>query len=356
MNQSGKIEFLSPVGRMVGGHPMEKNDKDINGRPMLTTAGQPTQKYVVILAFAKGDPEFDKFWGLLASAAPGQLPPWDPACRFSWKVQDGDGLDGNGKPNNTKEGYPGHWIVKFQSSFAPRCFYLGRYGGGDQIQDPNVIKRGYYGRVSGTIEPNGNAQKPGLYVNLNMFELVALGPVITSGPDAAAVFGAAPAVVLPAGAQALPGNVGTPPAAGVPSGVPHAAPPMTPPAAAPAAVPGSVPTTPHATILNGPGASAPPAMPGAVPGLGVPPAAGFPTPGAAAPAAPNYGAPGVPPGTPGTAMGAPMSPSSPPMAPQAPAAQPTQARDPQGNVWPLAQLLGGGWTVDTLRANGYALF
>src|SRR6478736_3028764 len=210
-----KTEFLTPVGRIVQGDPMEAQTKNMQGQPLMTQSGQPTQRYFCALAFPKlvngqPNPEFNELWAKLSQVAAAGfpalqsqgalLPPWDPRCRFSWKVMDGDGIDDNNKPNANKEGFAGHWVVKFSSSFAPRCFHAGHYAPHEQITDPKAIQRGYYARVAGTIEPNGNAQKPGLYVNLSMVELVIARPdlVITSGPDAGAVFGAAPAAA-PAG-------------------------------------------------------------------------------------------------------------------------------------------------------------
>jgi hypothetical protein len=122
---------------------------------------------------------------------------------FAYKVIDGDGPDQNGKLNSTKDGFAGHWVVRFASSYPPRLFYAGRYAANEQIQEKGAIKRGYYVRVSGTVEGNANAQRPGIYVNLDMVELSAYGPEIVSGPDAGEAFGAAP-TALPAGASPTP--------------------------------------------------------------------------------------------------------------------------------------------------------
>jgi hypothetical protein len=75
-----------------------------------------------------------------------------------------------------------------------------------------LLSAGYYVRVSGTVEGNANAQRPGIYVNLDMVELSAYGPEIVSGPDAGEAFGAAP-TALPAGASPTPL---TPPPTGAP--------------------------------------------------------------------------------------------------------------------------------------------
>lgn len=210
-----KTEFLTPVGRLVQGDPFEAQTKNKTGQPLMTRDGQPTQRYFIAVAFKKDDPNFPAFYQKLVEVARASFPALFNAqgqCthpRFSWKLADGDGVDDDGKSNASKEGFAGHWVVKFSSSFAPRCFHAGHYQPHEQIQDRNAIQRGYFVRVAGTIEGNDNPQKPGLYVNLSMVELAGVGPIISSGPDAAAVFGGT-AAALPPGAQPLPMNAGMP--------------------------------------------------------------------------------------------------------------------------------------------------
>lgn len=255
-----KVDFLTPVGRLVQGSPFEAQTTNMQGQPLTTMSGQPTQRYFIAVAFPKNDPAFAALHQKLKEVARASFPHLFDAAgncshpRFSWKVVDGDGVDDNGKPNANKEGFAGHWVVKFSSSFAPRCFNAGHYQPHEVLQDPNSIPRGYFVRVAGTIEGNGNAQKPGLYVNLGMVELAAVGPVIVSGPDAATVFGGAPA----AGFTPAPT-----PAAAVPvaSPTPAFAPPV---AASPAmTAPSSVPVVPAPAFL-----APPPAVPVMLPAAG----------------------------------------------------------------------------------------
>lgn len=347
-----KQEFLTPVGRLVQGDPFEAQTKNMQGQPLMTQSGQPTQRYFCAVAFPKvvnGQPnaEFAALWQKLEATGragfPGLniAPPWDPACRFSWKVMDGDGVDDNGKPNANKEGFAGHWVVKFSSSFAPRCFHAGHYAPHEQIQDPKTIRRGYFVRIAGTVEGNGNAQKPGIYVNLSMVELAGQGPEIVSGPDAASIFGGSPIAALPAGATPLPMHAA---AGGLPGGLPPggAAPGMVAPgqglpgqlpgAAIPGQMPGMQPVTPmavqpHAGILGNAqplGAGYPV---GAVPGSS-------PMPGAM-PAGPL-------PGLGGAASGATMFPSSPQLTPQGAATGMT-----------YQQMIAQGYNDAQLRQGGY---
>lgn len=344
-----KAEFLTPVGRLVQGDPFEAQTKNMQGQPLVTMSGQPTQRFFIAVAFRKDDPLFPAFYQKLNEVARGSFPTLFNAqgqCshpRFSWKLADGDGMDDNGKSNATKEGFAGHWVVKFSSSFAPRCFHAGHYQPHEQIQDPRAIQRGYFVRVAGTIEGNDNAQKPGLYVNLSMVELAGVGPVITSGPDAASVFGGA-AGALPAGAQPLPMHAGMPagapampgfpqpgaypaaPAPAVPGyGLPNAGAPLASPAttypSSPAPAPLAVP--PNPAFLAGPGG-----VPGAVA-----PAVGMPAPAMA----PGVGAP----------IAYPSNPAPVPVAPAVP--QMTAAAG--GATY--EQFRAQGWNDEQMRAQGF---
>lgn len=270
-----KQQFVTPVGRLVQGDPMEAQTKDMQGNPLTVKSGpsmgQPTQAYICSVAFKKDDPKFPEFWAIVQQTAQAAFPQHfsNGQCthpQFSFKLMDGDGVDGFGKPNSNKEGFAGHWVVKFKSSFAPKCYYLGRHTEQERITDKNIIRKGYYIRIAGTVEGNNNAQKPGVYLNLNFVELVAHGTEIVSGPDVGQIFGQAPVAALPAGATALPSMPAqaapfSPPTTTAPMATPQGAPAM-PVAQAPVAV------TPNPGIM-------------AVPGLG-----GMPV-GSAAPAIPQ---------------------------------------------------------------------
>ena len=332
-----KTRFTSPVGRQVQGSVDEPQTKDAQGNPRIVktgpNAGQPNPQFFIAVAFPKADPqgEFAAFWQVLVAQAAADFPnlfpqgPGGPCVHpnFSFKYIDGDGRDQNGKPNAEKEGFAGHHIIRFASSYPPRCFHAGRYAAHEQIQEKGAIKRGYFVRVSGSVEGNGNAQRPGLYVNLDMVELSAYGPEIVSGPDASQAFGAGPAA-LPAGATSTPVGAPPPPAAPPAPGFPAFAPPAAPAPAA--ALPGSV--------------SAPP-----------PPVA---------PPYPGYMEPGAPlPGAPTAAPSYPPATAAPPAPPSAPAAiaSPTSVRQltaaAGGSTY--EQLIAAGWTDETLRKHGLML-
>mgnify|MGYP000119593302 CR=1 FL=1 len=340
-----KTTFTSPVMRFVQGSVDVAQDKDMQGNPRVIksgpNAGQPNPQYFVAGAVAKTDPAWPAFWELLVRQAFADFPnlfphgadaiiqaggpqPWFNQVPqghqmpwvlgdFSWKITDGDStVFREGKAINyaDREGFAGCWVVRFGSAYPPRCFHAGRYAASEQIQEKNVIRRGYYIRISGSTDGNGNAQKPGLYINLDLVELSGYAPEIVSGPDASAAFGGAP-VTLPPGATAAPA---TPPAG---------APPVPPTPGAPAA-----PTAPASPAPSAVSPSPTPPPPTVQPYTGFMPPAGAP---AAAPAIPTP-APAPPP--------APIaSPSSPVMLPAA-----------QGATY--EQMVAVGWTDETLRANG----
>lgn len=232
------MQFTTPVGRLVQGSVYEQQTKDNQGnlRVIKTgpNAGQPNPQYFIALAFAKNDPAWPAFEAAIKGAAAGFWPLLFPGgvCtrpNFSFKIIDGDGYDDNGNNNAEKPGFAGHWVVRFTrtAAFGPiRCFEPGKYAPEQVIQNPDRIKRGHYGRVSGTVSSNKNDQKPGIYLNIDMFEHSGYGPEIVSGRSASDAFGAAPAA-LPAGASATP-------VAPVPAPVPV---PVPVPAPAPAPAP-----------------------------------------------------------------------------------------------------------------------
>lgn len=335
-----KTEFLTPVGRLVQGDPFEAQTKDQQGNQLVVksgpNAGQPTQRFFVAVAFRKDDANFAAFYQKMVAQARADWPQLFDAAgncthpRFSWKLADGDGVDDNGKQNNMKEGFAGHWVVKFGSSFAPKCFHAGHYQPHEQIQDKNAIQRGYFVRVAGTLEGNGNQQKPGLYVNLGMVELAGIGPVITSGPDASSIFGGT-APALPAGAQPLPMHAGLPgamPGAAPLPGV-AAVPGLPPVSTGPAMMPGGLPS-PVATV-----AQMSPSSP-----LAVSPNPAF------------LAGPGGVAGVAAPAVGMPSPPPAPAaIAPIAPPSSPVMTAAAGGATY--EQFRAQGWTDDQMRAQGY---
>jgi len=337
-----KVEFLTPVGRLVQGDPFEAQTKDQQGAPLVVktgpNAGQPTQRYFIAVAFRKDDPGFATLYQQMVQVARSAFPTlFDAAGNclsrdFSWKLADGDSMEVSKPgeiPNAKKAGFAGHWVIKFSSSFAPRCFHAGHYAPHEQIQDPKAIPRGYYVRVAGSIEGNNNPQRPGIYVNLGMVELAGVGEIISTGPDASKVFGGA-AAPLPAGAAPLPMHAGS-----VPGAVPSL--PGMPAPAPVAAVPSPMPAAPAMPApVGSPAAMQLPAAP-----MAVPPNPAF------------LAGPGGVPAVPGMPTPAVM-PAPAPMAPPAPAAPVYQMTAAAGG-FTRDQYVAQGWTDEQLRAQGMML-
>jgi hypothetical protein len=370
-------EFLSPVGRLVQGDCFNGNDKDQKGVPLTIKTGpnkgQPTKKYFQAIAFPKNDPaimaQFGELYGNLTAEGKAGYPQFFDAqgnCthpRFALKVVDGDGIDQDGQPNNKKEGFAGHWILKCSSTYPPRCFADGKYDP-SQVLTPDQssrIKRGYFVRVAGTIAPNTGSEVPGVYVNANMVELIGYGPEITSGPQAQAVFGAAPVAAMPAGMSSTP--MAPPGATGQPSFAPGGGGMGAAPGGMAMSVPGGAYTPPAGQPSFAPGG-----MAISVPGGAYTPSAGqamiYAPPGAtgqpsfAPPSQPPMAAPGYAP-PPQTPMAvAPnhqfVANAAAPAFTPPPAQQQQLVMTPQAGAYTYQQFIDGGYTVERMINEGYA--
>lgn len=291
-----RINLVTPVGRIVAGDLWEPRTTDYQGNPLKTktgaNAGQDRVEYYIGLAIPKNDPEWPAIYQAIYKEGMRGFPNlFDQqgnfqGQKFAWKITDGDDtrLNLNNVRPCDKEGYPGHYVISCASSYAPKVY--------DRNNNPiapetRAVKRGDYVRVQLSFGANEQPQNPGLYMSANMVQFSHAGDEITSGPDAATVFGAAPAA--PAGANTTPqpglapmmtGGVGTPnapgatipPLGGSTMGV-NTAPQVNAPnpvATAPApvtstpnpvAAPVPVNVTPAPDFLNGPAATTPPPAP-----------------------------------------------------------------------------------------------
>lgn len=234
---SESINFTTPVGRLVGGDLFKAETKDAKGNPLVikngADAGQPTQRYNFGLAIAKNSPEWPELQEKIHNAGKSGFPQYFDAngqCvkpDFAFKITDGDSTVPNtsGKTPASREGYPGHWVIWFSGSFAPKVYDTEI----NQLTDPNSVKRGYYIRVIGSVAPNGSGSdmNPGVFMNYSMVQLCGYGPVIETGPDPKAAFAAAP--VLPTGASATPVAPTSAPAQAAAPSTQMPAPSFTPP-------------------------------------------------------------------------------------------------------------------------------
>lgn len=204
------IDNVSPVGRLVEGHPMELHPvTDDAGVQKITKAGQPSVQCYVGLAIPKGPEQHwnQTAWGqVIQQAGVAGWPAGEhqqPA--FAWKIVDGDSTIPNKKGRRPcdKEGFQGHWVVSMSSGFSIDCYNNGNYT--QKIMRADTFKRGDYIRCIFTTQGNAPSQSPGVYINLRACELIRAGQEIigASSVDASATFGQS-AAVLPQGAMVDP--------------------------------------------------------------------------------------------------------------------------------------------------------
>lgn len=335
--------FTSPIGRLVQGDCYEMQTTDSEGRPRVFKSGpkvgQPNPQIFIAVAFPKMVPhpqtgalvenwEFNELYALMVKVSQTEWPALFPngatqstARDYAWKLLDGDGYDTKGKANFDKDGFAGHWVLRFGSGYVPKTLVE---TAPNVFETTTAIKRGYYVRIAGNITGNDSTQTPGIYLNLELVQLVGTGPEIVGGMDAVAAFGTKSGVV-PAGMGALA------PGGGV---INHGG-----------AVAGH-PSGPGAGAGPGGGAVAPP-PPGSAtgPGAGAGPGGGTPNAGPGPGTTPHtsYMGNGVPSAAPPppqhSAQGATTSPTS---GPQMTAAATTT----------YEAYIQAGWTDETLRTNG----
>lgn len=250
-----KMEFTTGIGRWVGGSIWKGSDKDDKGVPLIYSKGakqgEPFQKISFGVAFSKQDPSFAQLKQQVEAEAARLWPQGQTQNpSFAWKIVDGDSTIPNSKGNKPcdREGYPGNWVVWFQGTedleALPRVYDMDRM----QINDENLLRRGYYVRVIGTVTSNENNNKPGIYFNYQLIQLQGYGTVIQGGPDVDTALGTQ-ATYVPEGMSTTAPPATTPPA---PSAAPvappaAAAPPVPPTPPAPAAVPAPPPPPAPAT-------------------------------------------------------------------------------------------------------------
>lgn len=266
-------EILTPVGRLVMGDCFEGQTTDAEGNPLVIkngpNAGQARVDYFMGIAIPKTDPAWPPIWEAIKQEAISGFPhlaahiqaiatPADIGqLQFAFKVTDGDSTLPNkrGTAPNTRQGFAGNWVLGFSGGFAPKVYSK---GGAELITNKEMVKRGYYIRIYGSVKGNGSAQQPGVFLNHSMVELVGYGEEIVTGPSGDAIFGQAPAA-LPAGASATPLAPQTPIAQAT-AAAPVAAAPVAQPAAQ-AAAPAPSTVQPAPDFLNGPATPATPAAP-----------------------------------------------------------------------------------------------
>jgi hypothetical protein len=272
-----------PISRFLAGSLYKASDKDADGKPRIVktgqNAGQPTQQFW----FAFGVPKTlgavhwaQESWGNDIWAVGNTcFPKIAEGDQFAWKITDGDSAKPNkkGVAPNTREGYPGHWVVSCSSTYAPKVVNA---DGSAYILEVDAVMPGDFIEVNATVDGNMSTQNPGVYINHNAVSFqgyCALGR-IHSGVDPASLGfgkGPKPAGIVSTPVGAAPAPVATPAAPSAPGKfyAPVAAPPALPgaPVAVPAPVAAPTPVVPAPSFLQ-----PPPAIPAPVAAMPPPPA------------------------------------------------------------------------------------
>lgn len=259
-------QFTTGAARIVWGNPLIAKPKtDQNNRPVLDDQGKPIMQWSFGIAIPKAEAA-GLYQAMQAEAA--TLYPQGVPQNFAWKFKDGDGLDDQGKPFSTREGYAGHIVLSVSTeSFAPRVV---RLNGGAYSDMTDGVKTGDYVRVALTLKAhsgkaNVRGSVPGLYMNPQMVEFLGYGEAIINGPDAMTVFGGQQ-VALPPGASAVPlAPPGAMPGAPAPypttPGAMPGAPAFAPAAGYPSANPAGYPAAPATPPTTAYPSNVPPAPP-----------------------------------------------------------------------------------------------
>lgn len=270
--------FNMPVGRIVSGNPTSWEDAvDYHTKQKkLNADGTPRKENRVSIAYPKQEflekvwpyvlQEVAKIYPQYANTHPDQC----EMSRFAWKIINGDSTacpQGSQVPYNTREGYPGCYVVKISTSaFLPGTF---KYENGAYRKvEANEVKCGDYVVANLTITAHSE-KDGGIYWNPNGYELVGYGTEIkgSGGADPMAMFGGA-SHPLPAGASLTPIS-SAPATAQMPMQGAQPAPmsaPMPMPTAAPAVQPAPMPAPAYDFVNNAQGVQpAPAAMPAQMP-------------------------------------------------------------------------------------------
>jgi hypothetical protein len=271
-------QIVFPVSRMVMGSFYIASDKDADGKPRIVktgqNAGQPTQQFFFAFAVPK-TPGIQHWahesWGAEIWAVGNTcFPKIAENPSFAWKIVDGDSAVPNKKgiAPNTREGYPGNWVVSCSSTYAPK---LRNTDNSAYILEKDAVMPGDFIQIAATVDGNASTQNPGVYINHDFVRFVgysADGRIHTGADPDAVQWSAAPTpasiaskiVATPAGgatvtapvslAPALPGATVTVPVSLAPA-LPGAPVTVPAPAAAPLAL------VPSPGFLAPPAAAAP---------------------------------------------------------------------------------------------------
>lgn len=253
MTEIKATNFITETGRMVWGSLYKPRTVDYDGNPLVVKMGvdkgKATQRYEFGFALPKKATDAGHWGNSTLGAivwAQGNRDHGEQAKRidFAWKVQDGDSRIPNKKGgiNAEKEGFPGHWVFTFSSTYPPQ---ITNFNGSQYLLEQDAIKPGDFIQVAGSVRGNTGAT-PGVYLNHDVVAFQGHSPdgYISTRPDPSSLgLGGGP---QPVGmTQTPPGGMSAPPVTPATPVVSVPAPIPTPVIAAPT----PTPVTPHASIL-----------------------------------------------------------------------------------------------------------
>lgn len=189
------IQFTTPPGRIVMGSLYDFTTSE--------KKGVTNKEYWFCLAVPKtaGQAHWNQtpwgaqIWQLVHQEFANQVSP-----NFAWKITDGDSTvpNGTGKLPCDNEGYPGHWVIRFKSTFAAQIFNRE----GQLWLEKDMINCGDWVqvRVNASVNRGGKTEtgtilSPSVYLNPTMVAFNSYGPriVFFAREDVKDVgFGAAP--------------------------------------------------------------------------------------------------------------------------------------------------------------------
>jgi len=185
-----KINFITPIGRLVQGSLYEPQTTDMQNNPLIVKSGpkmgQPMVKFFFALAIAKkGETHWNQTeWGAMIW---NEALKWFPngqsqSPQFAWKIKDGDSTIPNraNKRPCDQQGFIGHWVLNFTSSFAPTIV---NHDGSQYILEKNFINLGDYLQVYASVSKNTAPQQPGLFLNHKTVAFSGYGNRIILAPD-----------------------------------------------------------------------------------------------------------------------------------------------------------------------------
>lgn len=255
MSDNKTYQGWTPTARLVGGDPFTVSPKTFEGKPVLVQSGPNKGKQKEEASFAiaveKGNPQWEVFYQQYLAFAMQEYPQFFQNGQLvnqnlNLKIQDGDGFSSKGKKLSDKEGYAGHWILRFANGFAPDLIDMKN----NKVIDENhsYAKPGDWVSVFFQIRNNKLETSPGFYVGCKFVKHMGWDKRIEFGvslDEALSQAGELPEYT-PAGMSSTPVAGSNPPLAGTESNAPDVAPPVTtqaPPAQTGVAAP--PPTTPE---------------------------------------------------------------------------------------------------------------